>query len=303
VTWSFPIAIALRRCKVSLLPFALVLLLASGAAAEVVVRDVSVGVSTEDGNTVDDLSAAEFQVKEDGKKRTVLGLARDQRPVDVALVLDSCDLMRGEYRNTLVPAAMDFWRALPEWARLTIWTSGGRAYHAVDFDDEPSDGESRLKKVATGGARHTLDALVQAARDLQEEPLARRVVVVVTGESLPYDKPLIQETVRVIPEARVMPVVILVKTGASTRIGGRGISWEVEPFFRQMVEGYGGGYDVVTSTLSVGDLLRRTAAELTSQYLVRFESESEHPVRPDVEIERKGVRACVGLALRVASDR
>lgn len=68
----------------SLLPFALVLLLASGAAAEVLVRDVSVGVSTEDGNTVDDLSAAEFQIKEDGKKCTVLGLARDQRPVDVA---------------------------------------------------------------------------------------------------------------------------------------------------------------------------------------------------------------------------
>ena len=78
---------------------------------------------------------------------------------------------------------------------------------------------------------------------------------------------------------------------------------EVEPFFRQMVEGYGGGYDVVTSTLSVGDLLRRTAAELTSQYLVRFESESEHPIRPDVEIERKGVRARAGLALLVASDR
>jgi hypothetical protein len=59
----------------------------------------------------------------------------------------------------------------------------------------------------------------------------------------------------------------------------------------------------VTSTMSVGDLLRRTAAELTSQYLVRFESESEHPFRPEVEIERKGVRACAGLALLVASDR
>ena len=96
---------------------------------------------------------------------------------------------------------------------------------------------------------------------------------------------------------------LLVKSGASTRIGGTGISWEVEPFFGQMVEGYGGGYDVVTSTLSVGGLLRRTAAELTSRYLVRFESETEHPVRPDVEIERKGVRARAGLALLVASDR
>jgi hypothetical protein len=277
-------------------------LLASGAAAEVRVRDVSVGVSTEDGNTVDDLSAAEFQVKEDGKKRTVLGLARDQRPVDVALILDSSGPMRDEYRNTLIPAAMDFWRALPEWARLTIWTSGGRAFHGVDFDVEPSAGESRLQKIAPGGASFTLDALVEAARDLQKEPLARRVVVVVTGESLRYDKPVIQETVRVIPEARVMPVVILVKSGLPMRSGGRGIQWEVVPFFSNLVEAYGGGYDVVTSTMSVGGLLRRTAAELTSQYLVRFESESEHPFRPEVEIERKGVRACAGLALQVAGQ-
>jgi hypothetical protein len=298
---SLPGASALRRCSMPL-RFALVLSLASGAAAEVRVRDVSVGVSTADGNTVDDLSAAEFRIEEDGKERAVLGLARDQRPVDVALILDSSESMREDYRTTLVPAAMDFWRALPEWARLTIWTTGGRTFHAVDFDVELATGESRLQKVATGGVRFTLDAIVKAASDLQEEPLARRVVVVVTGESIPYDKPLIEETVRVIPEARVMPVVILIKSGASTRIGGTGISWEVEPFFGKMAEEYGGGADVVTSALSVGGLLRRTAAELTSQYLVRFESESEHPVRPDVAIDREGVRARPGLAMLVAPD-
>ena len=284
------------------LRFALVLSLASGAAAEVRVRDVSVGVSTADGNTVDDLSAADFQIEEDGEKRTIVGLARDQRPIDVALILDSSESMREEYRTTLVPAAMDFWRALPEWARLTIWTSGGRAFRAVDFDAEPPNGESLLQKIATGGIRFTLDTVVEAARDLQEERSARRIIVVVTGESIPYDKPVIQETVRVIPEARVMPVVILVKSGTSTRIGGRGISWEVEPFLGQLVKAYGGGFDVVTSALSVSGLLRRTAAELTSQYLVRFESESEHPSRPDVEVGREGVRARAGLAMLAATE-
>jgi hypothetical protein len=283
-------------------PCALVLSLAVGAAAEVRIRDVSVGVSTEDGNTVDDLSAADFQIEEDGEKRTIVGLARDQRPIDVALILDSSESMREEYRTTLVPAAMDFWRALPEWARLTIWTSGGRAFRAVDFDAEPPSGESLLQKIATGGIRFTLDTVVEAARDLQEERSGRRIIVVVTGESIPYDKPVIQETVRVIPEARVMPVVILVKSGTSTRIGGRGISWEVEPFLGQLVKAYGGGFDVVTSALSVSGLLRRTAAELTSQYLVRFESESEHPSRPDVEVGREGVRARAGLAMLAATE-
>jgi hypothetical protein len=172
----------------------------------------------------------------------------------------------------------------------------------VDFDAEPPNGESLLQKIATGGIRFTLDTVVEAARDLQEERSGRRIIVVVTGESIPYDKPVIQETVRVIPEARVMPVVILVKSGTSTRIGGRGISWEVEPFLGQLVKAYGGGFDVVTSALSVSGLLRRTAAELTSQYLVRFESESEHPSRPDVEVGREGVRARAGLAMLAATE-
>lgn len=284
------------------LPFAVALLLATGAAAQEQIRDVTVGVSTKDGSAVHDLSAADFRIEEDGERRRVIGLARDQRPVDVALILDSSDSMREEYRTDLVPAAMEFWRALPEWARLTIWTSGGRAFHAVGFDAGLTAGEASLQKIATGGVRFTLDAMVAAAEQLREERLARRLIVVVTGDAVPYDRPVIRETVRAIPEARANPLVIMVKEGTSTRIGGTGITWEVEPFFRDMVEGYGGDLEVVTSTLSVAGLLRRIAAELTSQYLVRFESASEHPFQPDVEVAREGVRARAGLAMRVEPE-
>jgi len=284
------------------LPLALALSLASVAAAEVQVRDVPVGVSTKDGATVDDLTAEDFEIREDGKKRTVLGLARDQRPVDVALVLDTNESMREEYLSTLVPAAMQFWRALPEWARLTVWTSGGRAFQAVDFESDLPAGEEALRKVATGGTLFTLETLIEATHDLEEQRMAQRVVVVVSGESVPYDRPVIEETARVIPTARVMPVIILIKRGTSTRIGGTGITWEAESFFSRLVKAYGGSHDVITSALSVEGLLRRTAAELTSQYLVRFESDSEHPTRPEVKVKRKNVRARAGLAMRVATE-
>ena len=157
------------------LPLALALALASSAAAQV--RDVTVGVSTEDGSTVDDLGAADFRVSEAGEECRVIGLARDQRPVDVALILDTSEPMREEYRTTLVPAAIEFWRALPEWTRLTIWTSGGRALHAVEFGTEIPAGRSALERVATGGVRFTLHAMIDAAQDLQEEPLARFIPI------------------------------------------------------------------------------------------------------------------------------
>jgi hypothetical protein len=163
--------------RVLALSCALGLVLATGAAAEVRVRDVTVGVSTEDGGTVDDLGPADFHVKEDGEERALVGLARDQRPVVGGLILDTSEAMREDYRTTLVPAAMEFWRSLPDWARLTIWTSGGRAFRAVDFDVEHPAGEKSLQRVATGGVRFTLDTISEAAKQLQEERLARRIIV------------------------------------------------------------------------------------------------------------------------------
>lgn len=282
------------------LPFALILLLAPGAAAETQLRDVTVGVSAEDGSAVHDLGPEDFTIREDGEVRAVVGLARDQRPIDVALILDSSESMREDYRIRFVPAAMAFASSLPEWARLTVWTSGGRAFRAVDFDDDAVDAKSRLQKVATGGVRFTLHAMIEASNHLDDGPPARRVMVVVTGDQIPYERGTIKDTARVIPETHVTPVVIMVKSGTATRVGGTGISWEVEPFFRDMAKGYGGSLDVVTSALSVEGLLQRIASELTSQYMVRFESESEHPFQPEVEIGREGVRGRAGLAMRAA---
>jgi hypothetical protein len=287
----------------SRLAIALVLSLAPAVAAHAQIREASVGVSTKDGETVDDLTAAEFEVKEDGKKRAVLGIARDQRPVDVALILDSSQGMGNDYRTIMVPAAMEFLRALPEWARLTIWTCGGRAYQAVDFGVDPETAESQLRQVATGGYPAPLEAIIQASNDLQEEPPARRVVVTVTSDSIPHNQSVVEGALRAIPDARVMPVVILITGGAGSRFAGSGVSWEVVPFFKTVVEAYGGGHDVVVSRDSVGGLLKRTAAELTSQYLVRFESESEHPIRPEVKVDRKKVRARASLAVLVAPDQ
>jgi hypothetical protein len=285
------------------LPFVLVLALAQTAAAEVLTREVSVGVSTKDGGTVDDLTAADFEIEEDGKKRAVLGIARDQRPVDVALILDSSQAMGNEYATTLVPAAMEFWRALPEWTRLTVWTCGGRAFQAVEFGVDPEAGEGLLRKIATGGYPQTLETMIQASSDLQEEPLARRVVVAVTGDSIPHDQTVVEGTLRAIPEAQAMPVVVLITGGGGFRFSGRGISWEVAPFFNTVTKAYGGGHDVVVDPGSAAGLLKRTAAELTSQYLIRFESESEHPTRPDVKVDRKDVRARAGLAMLAAPEQ
>ena len=279
----------------------LVLWPAAAPAAEVQIREVSVAVATKDGEPLADLTAEEFEVKEDGKKRTVLGIGRDERPVVVSLILDSSQWIGREYTTTLVPAAMEFWRMLPANAQVTIWTSGGRSSHVVDFGLTPEAAEPILKKQAVGGPSFTLDTIIDAARHLGSLRSERKVLVVVTGQSIPYSQSQLDGVYRAIPEARLTPVVILVSgytgTGGGVRLGGQVGGWDVESFLDDMTAGYGGGYDVVLTIQACDKALKRVAAGLSSQYRVRFESEAERPSRPEVKVDRKHARTVTGLAM------
>ena len=263
---------------------------AAGTASDGV-RSVTVAVYTKKEAPVEDIQPGEVELKEDGKKRTILGVERDERPMAVALLLDSSAAMGSEYRSTLVDAAMAFWNVLPPEAELTIWTSGGRPSKVVDFGVEPAAAEAVLQQVATGGPNFTLDTIIDASRDLQRKRLKRRYVVIVTDSAIEVSRTLIERTYRAIPRARVTPMVVLVKSGPEAAQ-----TWDTETIFEQMTSGYGGSYDLVLTPQASRKMLRRAAADIANQYLVRYESAAEKPGRPEVKIKRKGVRVRPGLS-------
>ncbi len=275
----------------SLLLVALLLSSAPAQAADVHAREVPVAVYTKKEAPVDDLTAEEIEVKEDGKKRTVLAVGRDQQPVDVALILDSSKYMGDQYRSTLVPAAMAFWRALPPEARLTVWTSGGKVSHVVDFGVEPEVGEATLQQVAVGGPAFALDTMMDASRDLQKKRAKRRVVVIVTSATVQANRTLIERTYRALARTRVTPMIVLIKTVLEA-----GEGWDTETIFEQMANGYGGSYELALTPQASHEWLLRAAADLSSQYLVRYESVAEKPSRPEVKVKRKDVRVRAGLS-------
>jgi hypothetical protein len=284
----------------SRLLLALAVSCAPALAAELHTREVPVAVYTDDEVPVDDLKAEEIEIKEDGRTRTVLGLERDSSPVVVALILDSSEHMGAEYRASLVPAAVEFQKRLPPQARLTIWTCGGKVSHAVDFGVDPSTAEATLGEVAVGGPSFALDTMIDASRHLRRERGARRVVVIVTDMAIQANRTLFDRTYRIIARARITPMVVLVERsnvrGGGLRIGGEGEAWDIETVFEQMADGYGGSYELVLTPLAARKMLRRVAADISSQYLVRFESEAEKPSSPEVNVDRKDVRVRAGLS-------
>ena len=196
---------------------------------------------------------------------------------------------------------MEFWKRLPPKARLTIWTCGGKVSHAVDFDTDPESAESTLRMVAVGGPIFALDTIMDASRHLQKQRGARRVVVIVTNKRIQVTQTLIERTSRTLARARVTPMVVLIegtsKQARGFTVGGEITSWDVETIFKELAEGYGGSYDLALTPLAARKLLSRVAADIASQYLVRYEGEAEKPSVPEVKIKRKDVRVRAGLSL------
>jgi hypothetical protein len=263
----------------------------AAGAAPPGVRSVTVAVYTKKAAPVENLDPGEISVKEDGQKRSILGVERDHRPLDVALILDSSAALGPLYRRDLVDAALDFWKALPEEARLAIWTSGGAPSKIVDFGTDRETGEQALKMVAAGGKNYTLDTIIDASRDLRSERAARRVLAIVTNTDVEASRTLIQRTFKVVARTHVTPMVVLIKVG-----GKPAQTWDSETLFEKMGEGYGGTYEEILTPMAAGKRLGRVAVDLGSQYQVRYTSGADGPTFPEVEVERKAVEVRAGVS-------
>jgi len=266
---------------------------AAGAAHDGA-RSVTVAVYTKKAVPVENLQPDELSVKENGQEQAVLAVERDHRPLDVALIIDSSAALGPLYRRDLVDAAMGFWRALPEEARLAIWTSGGAPSKIVDFGTDEETGEEALKMVAAGGKNYTLDTIIEASRDLRGERAARRVLAIVTNTDVEASKTLIERTFRIVGRTHVTPMCILIKAG-----GKPAQTWDSETLFEKLGEGYGGIYEEILTPMAAAKRLDGVAADLGSQYQVRYTSGANEPTFPEVKVERKGVEVRVGASQEV----
>ncbi len=143
-------------------------------------------VSDAKGAPVRDLEAADVSLTEDRATLQVTRFEKDDRPALVALLIDSSQAAASTYRVEFVAAAKAFIASLPATTRLSVWTAGDRPVKVIDDLSLGEDGasrgiESRLGRVAPTGGNTILDALVEAAADLQKKEGGRRIVVFLSG--------------------------------------------------------------------------------------------------------------------------
>jgi VWFA-related protein len=160
---------------------ALLLLLAqSTTPAET--RTVKLVATDEKGAPVDSLAPEEVALLENGVARPITRLERDQRPLTVAVIVDTSEPMGTLYRLHVAEGVMQFLRRLPEGTRFAVWTTGDRPTRVVDYTTEVSSSVTNaLRRVFPQGGNTLLDAIVESTDDWKGEEGRRTAMVVVTG--------------------------------------------------------------------------------------------------------------------------
>ena len=253
---------------------------ASGLAARPVERVALVTVVAEDGLPIRDLTAAEFVVKEDGKKREVSGarLATDQ--LNVALMLDVAQPPRGAALPTkeLRTAATAFVRTIhgvnPD-ARIALWQVASAPIVTVDFTSKTDDLTNAIAVLFPNqqSGAVILEAVQMAGKQLAEKRTSRRAMVTVDFNS---------------PEGSVDGMLqkaadSVTNSGATLWSAsirpGPGTSQNREELLDRMTKVSGGRRYSGSDALAIESMLKKIAASLTSQYLVTFTSPNDNPAK------------------------
>jgi hypothetical protein len=263
-------------------------------------RVATVSVFTKKLVPVGDLKPEEVRLLEDGKERKVLGLELDRRPLEVAIVVDSGGAVAAAYRSDLVPAVVDFWKALPPDTKVGLWSTAPAKI--VEFGGDLAAGETKLRMIAAAGGNYGFDSMIDASRELAKRGAPRRVIVYVGSGALQASRTGTSALARALGETLVTPMAVLVLPSARGSFSGGPSgdavqAWDVQGYFAQVAKAYHGEYVEALSTLAVAQWLRQFAADLNGQYGVSYESEAGPEGELKVEIKRKNTKWRVGRSV------
>jgi hypothetical protein len=262
-----------------------------------VTRSLALHVYTKKLAAIDDLKVEELSLSEDGKPRKILTVEPDRRPLELAVVLDSSASVPAYYRSDLVPAVIDFIKALPVGTKVALWSTAPAK--VGEFGAELPAVDNKLRMIAAAGGNYAVDSMLDACKELGERGAPRRAIVYVGANGLLGSASSTSALMQAVGQNRVVPMVVLVLASArgglaSGPAGDSVHAWDVQGYLQQMSKAYHGTYAEALSTLAVAQWLKQDAADLSSQYQVRYESEAGPGGVVKVDVKRKDVKLRIG---------
>lgn len=282
--------------------FALVLVATAPAivSAQVTDRVIYASVVTDKGEPVSGLTPSDFIVREDGVAREVLRVAKDEEPLQLALLVDNSVEMRDKVAD-LRRGIGAFVSSLRPGVEVALITMAERPTIVVPYTSDRATLQKAVGSiVALEAGNYVLDAIAEVSQGLAKRPNARSVIAIVSGRGLEYSFRDYTEVQRIVKASGTPAVHAMMVGGHDAQQAVAGLSVGVRSGQRpegsgadrdivlgRLTKETGGRYEDVLSPSALTAKLRQLSAELSNQYRVVFASPDRLVPATKVEISAR----------------
>ena len=243
------------------------------------------------------LSAADFEIKEDGKSRKVLEAAPPIAPLSIAVLIDDKGSDINEIRSALAAFVMRV-QGRAEVSLTTVVPSVARVFDYTSSAPTMMAGIQRLVWRSGPAGGLILDAVAEAAEELKRREAARPVIVVVTFEGEQFSNPRPASAVlQALERSRAALHVVAIGKPTLRQMNralvesgnAQGDEWTIDQNNRNAVLGdgprlSGGRRHEITVATGLSKALEAVAHDLLNQYAVVYEAGAD--TKPTTETER-----------------
>jgi hypothetical protein len=247
------------------------------------------------GTPVVDLTAADFQVKENGQRRELVRAELARVPLAIDVLVDDT----GVASAALARAVSAFVASLDGQADVSVQTQTRRSTrdNALDSADAPT-AVTRDPYSPGPDAPHLFDRLLRASQGFLRRQAARPVIVAIGPAPDAGDPARVEAVAHALAasgtQLYLFTLAIGPRTaGPSTRAGGQSLAAMMEQRMGpdDASERTGGRTVNVLSAAGLTEALDRLSAELTTQYLIEYRAPiGSADARLSIDVQRKGIR-------------
>jgi len=263
--------------------------LLAAAPADEESRTIRVTIVDEAGRPVAGLDPSEVAVVENGVARVVLGITPEDRPMNLALIVDTSMATRAALKLSVAPGLSEFVAGLPAGANLALWTTGDRPIKALDYTVDRSAAQRAVARLFPIGGNTLLDALVEASAELKKKEGERSVVVAVTGLDPDFSH---RDRWQSLDQAEKNAELFL-----AVAYDEGGTDFEDRQKYDFVLAGLadrsGGRYETVLTAMAVAGALQKVLAEIKGQYRLTYAAGPEVKEKNrklEVKVARPGIK-------------
>lgn len=232
------------------------------ASAQSEERVVYASVLDKDGTPVLDLTIKDFIVREDGVAREVLRVAKDDDPLQIALLVDNSVQMR-PHVTPLRRAASAFVAATRDGVPIALTTLAERPTIAAGYTTDRGVLQAAIDKMfAFEAGNYLLDGIAETSQGLAKRTTRRAAIAVITGLGPELSYRQYTEVLRFFREGGATLHVLQLGMG----IAGR----SREIVVSQGTAETGGRFEEVLTASGLELKARQLATEISNQYRITY---------------------------------